>query len=152
MSKRKRAPAPADGGMLQWLLGETCTVAEFFDQYWEKKPLVVRRGAAGKGFYKGLFSRAQMLEIISGSGRPFVYGQDLRVCRYVDGQREDTHAGAADAGAVAAAMDDQASTVQFFQPQRYSDELWKLNAALENSFGNLVGASAYLTPPGSQGP
>ena len=38
------------------------------------------------------------------------------------------------------------ATVQFFQPQRYSENLWKLQASMEEFFGDLCGASAYLTP------
>lgn len=36
-------------------------------------------------------------------------------------------------------------------PQQYCDELWHLNAALEDEFGCLVGANSYITPARSQG-
>jgi hypothetical protein len=42
-------------------------------------------------------------------------------------------------------------TIQFFQPQRFSDMLFRVNASFENEFGTLAGASAYLTPSGTQG-
>lgn len=42
-------------------------------------------------------------------------------------------------------------TVQFYQPQRFADSLYKINAAFEHRLGSLAGASAYLTPPRSQG-
>ncbi len=41
-------------------------------------------------------------------------------------------------------------SVQFYQPQRYIDSLCAVNAALEQYFGCLAGASAYLTPPHAQ--
>lgn len=41
--------------------------------------------------------------------------------------------------------------VQVHQPQRFSDELWRLLAALEGQLGCLVGCNAYLTPAGTQG-
>ena len=40
---------------------------------------------------------------------------------------------------------------QVHQPQRFSDELWRLLAALESQLGCLVGCNAYLTPKGTQG-
>lgn len=40
---------------------------------------------------------------------------------------------------------------QVHQPQRFSDELWRLLAALEARLGCLVGSNAYLTPAGTQG-
>ena len=40
---------------------------------------------------------------------------------------------------------------QFHQPQRFSDDFWRLLAALERQLGCLVGANTYLTPPGTQG-
>lgn len=42
-------------------------------------------------------------------------------------------------------------TVQFFQPQRYSDGLFHINASFEKYFQVLAGASAYLTPKNTQG-
>jgi len=43
------------------------------------------------------------------------------------------------------------SLAQVHQPQRFSDELWRLLAALEGQLGCLVGCNAYLTPAGTQG-
>jgi len=40
---------------------------------------------------------------------------------------------------------------QVHQPQRWEDNAWRLMAALESQLGALVGANAYLTPPGTQG-
>lgn len=42
-------------------------------------------------------------------------------------------------------------TVQFFQPQRFSDGLHHICAGFEFLFGSLAGSSAYLTPPRTQG-
>jgi hypothetical protein len=42
-------------------------------------------------------------------------------------------------------------TLQFHQPQRFSDELWRLLAGLERQLGCLAGCNAYITPPGTQG-
>lgn len=45
----------------------------------------------------------------------------------------------------------QGCTMQVHQPQRFSDPLWRLCAALEAQLGCLVGCNAYITPPGTQG-
>jgi hypothetical protein len=42
-------------------------------------------------------------------------------------------------------------TVQFFQPQRFSDALHSVCAGFEYMFGSLAGSSAYLTPAKTQG-
>lgn len=41
--------------------------------------------------------------------------------------------------------------MQVHQPQRFSDELWRLLAALEGQLGCLVGCNGYNTPAGTQG-
>lgn len=38
-------------------------------------------------------------------------------------------------------------TIQVLHPQQYSEPMWRVNAALENKFGTLVGANVYITPP-----
>jgi len=42
-------------------------------------------------------------------------------------------------------------TIQFHQPQRFHDELWKIQECLETYFSSLVGSNVYMTPGGTQG-
>ena len=42
-------------------------------------------------------------------------------------------------------------TLQFHQPQRFHDELWKIQEMLESLFGCLIGSNIYMTPENSQG-
>ena len=42
-------------------------------------------------------------------------------------------------------------TIQFFQPQRYSNHIHEIISLFENTFGTLCGSSAYMTPPHAQG-
>jgi hypothetical protein len=56
----------------------------------------------------------------------------------------------ADSAALKALHDDEGSTLQLHQPQRFFDPCWHLLAALERQLGCLVGSNAYLTPAGSQ--
>ena len=46
-------------------------------------------------------------------------------------------------------FEDEGCTIQLHQPQRFSDPLWRLIAALEKQLGCLVGANAYHTPAGA---
>lgn len=140
------------------LLGNDMTAATFFNEYWEKKPLIIRRNDSN--FYSNCFDRDQMMDILTTSDRnvdnsavPLLrFAKDLRVCRYIAGKRID----AFENGSVATSEQltsafAEGYTTQFFQPQRYSNKLWEIIADMEASFGTLVGSSAYLTPPGSQG-
>lgn len=44
---------------------------------------------------------------------------------------------------------EEGCTLQWHQPQRWVDGLWRLLAALEAQLGCLVGANAYITPKGA---
>ncbi|XP_027488243.1 ribosomal oxygenase 2-like [Corapipo altera] len=48
-------------------------------------------------------------------------------------------------------FDQKKATIQFHQPQRFKEELWKIQEKLECYFGSLVGSNVYITPQGSQG-
>lgn len=80
------------------------------------------------------------------------YGSDLTICKYVDSVRENFDGDGEDAASrtKVARLFEQGFSCQFYQPQRYVDELFKINAAFEAYFGSLAGASAYLTPPAAQ--
>uniref|UniRef100_UPI003AADB276 ribosomal oxygenase 2 n=1 Tax=Centroberyx gerrardi TaxID=166262 RepID=UPI003AADB276 len=48
-------------------------------------------------------------------------------------------------------FDQNKATIQFHQPQRFKDELWRIQEKLECFFGALVGSNVYITPQESQG-
>ncbi|KAG5284406.1 hypothetical protein AALO_G00026390 [Alosa alosa] len=48
-------------------------------------------------------------------------------------------------------FDQKKATIQFHQPQRFKDELWRIQERLESFFGALVGSNVYITPKASQG-
>lgn len=78
------------------------------------------------------------------------YGKDLTICKYVDETRENYDGEDFASRKKVARLFDKRYSCQFYQPQRYVDELFKINAAFETYFGSLAGASAYLTPPAAQ--
>jgi len=84
-------------------------------------------------------------------GHPLLFGYDLAGTRCIDSQRETRDDEADATKEELAAMLKDGWTIQFHQPQRFDDPLWRLCAALEANLGCLVGANAYITPPGHQG-
>ncbi|OQR93116.1 nucleolar protein [Achlya hypogyna] len=147
--KAKVAKKEADNSpeaLLETILGMSLTA--FQADYFEKKPLVVKDVSP----CAGLFSRQKLLEVLSRD--PLEYSTDLTVTHYKDGQRENYEPeDPTNTLATSKQVEKQLKagySVQFYQPQRYNDELCAVNAALEQTFGCLAGASAYLTPPNAQ--
>ncbi|XP_019617139.1 PREDICTED: bifunctional lysine-specific demethylase and histidyl-hydroxylase MINA-like [Branchiostoma belcheri] len=123
----------------------------FFDEYWEKKPLIAKRNdTALTEEYKALFSRDILKRLLK--KQEIEYIRDVNVCRYVNGRRESLNGtGRATSKQIDKLFDQSRATLQFHQPQRFQDKLWQLCSLLECLFGCLVGANVYMTPPGSQG-
>ncbi|XP_066287399.1 ribosomal oxygenase 2-like isoform X2 [Branchiostoma lanceolatum] len=123
---------------------------QFFDEYWEKKPLIKRNDAAVLEAYKALFSRDILKKLLK--KHDIQYIRDVNVCRYVNGKRESLNGTErATCKQIDKLFDQSKTTLQFHQPQRFQDKLWQLCSLLECLFGCLVGANVYMTPPGSQG-
>jgi hypothetical protein len=78
MSDRSQAPSPAELTLAR-LLGNVSS-STFFAEYWGKKPLLLRRGAAG--FYRNVFSLADIDTLIfAGRFRP----GEFRIARADEG-------------------------------------------------------------------
>ncbi|EQC40247.1 hypothetical protein, variant [Saprolegnia diclina VS20] len=142
----KKVESNTPQGRLEAILG--MSLGAFQAEYFEKKPLLRKNVSP----CAGLFSRQKLLEVLSRD--PLEYGSDLTVTHYKDNQRdnympEDPNDTIATSKQVEKLMK-QGYSVQFYQPQRYNDELCAVNASLEQTFGCLAGASAYLTPPNAQ--
>jgi bifunctional lysine-specific demethylase and histidyl-hydroxylase MINA len=123
----------------------------FFQTYWEKKPVHFDyHGKADNLVNKKVFSKAKLLEILDSHDLPLE--TTLSALQYKDNVRKSWpfESEVANAREVSEAFS-QLQTVQFFQPQRFSDELYRISAGFEHVFGSLAGASAYLTPAHSQG-
>lgn len=132
---------------MESLLGDT-KLADFFSNYWEKKPLVVKRGDSS--FYGNLFGVSTLKEVLKSN--ELEYLSDVNVCRYVNGEKELLNEeGQISPEDVEKLMSVKKATLQFHHPQRYVDDLWKLLERMETYFGSLVGSNIYITPPNSQG-
>lgn len=140
--------APAFGrDVLEWLLAPV-SVDDFFSNYWEKKPLIVKRKKPG--YYGDVFSRALLDHALRTLSLPYVDAVNL--VKYEKGERKDMNgSGRAKADDVWKRFDRQGATLQVRHPQQYCDGLWSLLYAMEKRFECLVGTNVYCTPPGAQG-
>lgn len=135
---------------LAWLVAPL-SAEDFLEQHFERRPLLVRRrGAATAGWYRDLLSTEAIRESLR--LQRLVQGEDLTVTHYDGRQRADRHAAGQRLGPreLAAALE-AGSSVRLLCPQRHHDGVWYLLSALEEAFGCMVGANAYLTPAASQG-
>lgn len=128
------------------LLGEV-KVKKFFDDHWEKKPLVCHR--KDPSFYGSLFSLSTMKEVLQNN--ELLYLADFNVCKFKDGEKEDLNGeGRITEKDVEKLLKDKA-TIQFYHPQRYVDDFWSMLEKLETYFSCLVDSHVYVTPTGAQG-
>nr|XP_033799488.1 ribosomal oxygenase 2 isoform X2 [Geotrypetes seraphini] len=123
---------------------------EFFQDYWEKKPLLIQReDCTVAAVYQVLFQLSDLKELCS---QGIYYGRDLNICRCVNGKKKVLNKeGKVSYGQLKRDFHQKRATIQFHQPQRFKDQLWKLQAQLECFFGSLVGSNVYITPPAAQG-
>ncbi|XP_071402705.1 ribosomal oxygenase 2 [Centroberyx affinis] len=123
---------------------------EFFRDYWEKKPLHLQRAEPGvASYYRSLFRLSDLKGLCS---RGLEYATDLNVCRCVNGKKKVMNKkGRVSYNVLSKDLEQNKATVQFHQPQRFKDELWRIQEKLECFFGALVGSNVYITPQESQG-
>lgn len=123
----------------------------FFNDCWEKNPVHFDMQEKGhKLINSNVFSRKRLMEIIGNNHLSL--DTNLSAVKYTGNVRQSWtfNSDVANPQEVANAFK-KLQTVQFFQPQRFSNDLHRINAGFEFIFGSLAGASAYLTPANSQG-
>jgi hypothetical protein len=101
-------------------------------------------------YVKTLFSLDQLKDIVKSNN--LKYGQDLNLCKLVNNIKKNFNKnGPVKLDHVTKCFDKDSATIQFHQPQRFSDQLWRLIEKFECYFNNLVGSNIYITPDDSQG-
>ncbi|KAG7483604.1 hypothetical protein MATL_G00040160 [Megalops atlanticus] len=125
-------------------------MTEFFQEYWEKKPLLLQRSDPGLStYYRSLFQLSDLKELCS---QGIEYDRDVILCRCVNGKKKVlSKQGRVNHSQLKRDFDQKRVTIQFHQPQRFKDELWRIQEQLECFFGALVGSNVYITPQESQG-
>ncbi|XP_061859187.1 ribosomal oxygenase 2 isoform X2 [Colius striatus] len=122
----------------------------FFREYWEQKPLLIQRNdPVLAAYYQSLFQLSDLEELC---GQGLYYGHDIHTCRSVKGKKKILNKdGKVNYVQLKRDFEHKKATIQFLQPQRFKEELWKIQEKLECYFGSLVGSNVYITPQGSQG-
>ncbi|KAG9351549.1 hypothetical protein JZ751_022800 [Albula glossodonta] len=125
-------------------------VQEFFQEYWEKKPLLLQRSDSTMAtYYRSLFQLSDLKGLCS---QGIKYDRDIILCRCVNGKKKViSKQGLVNHSQLKKDFDQKRATIQFHQPQRFKDELWRIQEQLECFFGALVGSNVYITPQESQG-
>ncbi|CAL8266096.1 unnamed protein product [Merluccius merluccius] len=141
--------ADAPAGLFQSLI-HPMGQDEFFSGFWEKRPLHLQRAdPAAASYYQSLFQLSDM-EAVCAQG--VEYARDLNVCRCVGGKKKVLNrVGRVNYNVLNKDFHQKKATIQFHQPQRFKDELWRIQEKLECFFGTLVGSNVYITPQESQG-
>ena len=127
----------ASEATLGWLLSPL-SVARFFSEYWEQRPLHILRQSPEA--YEGVFS-TKALDSILRSGN-LEFGRSLDLTQYRDGQRRTLSEGK---GKVYAPLVwdhyNQGCSVRLRDPAAHSHSLWRLCSVLQEAFGSFVGAN-----------
>ncbi|XP_034540170.1 ribosomal oxygenase 2 isoform X2 [Notolabrus celidotus] len=140
-----QSPADLFSSLLQPLDSET-----FFREFWEKKPIHLQRSDPSLvSYYKSLFQLSDLQALCS---QGLQYYTDVNVVRCIKGQKKDLNQeGRVKHSVLNKNLVQNKATIQFHQPQRFKDELWRIQEKLECFFGTLVGSNVYITPEESQG-
>ena len=164
--------------LLTWMI-HPITPKQFFEDYWEKNPLVIKR--KDPEYYAGLFSEGavrdriaqQKLEkrkedVAQDYDTRMVYGRDVNLAKFnpktkkkdiynklgQQTQNADGSISYAEVCVKTAEYDTalkQGVSAQVMHPQRWYDPVWALLADLEKTFGAVFGSNAYITPADSRG-
>ncbi|CAK4086749.1 unnamed protein product [Aphanomyces euteiches] len=130
----------------QWLIYPV-TVEDFYANYWERKPLHIKRHY--DSYYDGWFSRQEIERMLK--EHTLEYGEDIDLTKYVNETRTTLNpTGSAYPKTVWKHFDDGCS-VRLLCPQKFSDKMWKMLSILEEEWGCMAGSNTYLTPKGTQG-
>ena len=136
-------------GALQWLLGGDISVTRFFDEHWERAPLLVQRGDAH--YFDSAFAVSNESFFSRVEEGKIRHGHNVHWSRYNEGVRRNRNLVGRVTPKVAQRLFTQGFTAQWFAPQHVDAKLGHLIRRLEGEFLSLVGCSAYLTPRSAQG-
>eukprot|EP00698_Gefionella_okellyi_P014945 TRINITY_DN4177_c0_g2_i1.p1 TRINITY_DN4177_c0_g2~~TRINITY_DN4177_c0_g2_i1.p1 ORF type:complete len:500 (-),score=120.33 TRINITY_DN4177_c0_g2_i1:105-1604(-) len=134
--------------IFEWLIAPV-TSDEFYEKYFEKRPLIIKRKKAT--YYDGWFSTKEIEAVLR--EREIMYGKDIDVTRYKKGERHtyNKEGERAKFEDVWRKFKDNKCSVRVLRPQEYSDSVWQLLSCLEEHWGSGAGSNSYLTPAGAQG-
>ncbi|KAM9316157.1 ribosomal oxygenase 1 [Gastrophryne carolinensis] len=132
--------------LFEWLLSPV-KPEEFFQDLWEKRPVLIKRH--NTSYYEGLFSTSEFDRILRQDNVQF--GVNLDVTSYSDGVRETHNPPGRALPLVVWDYYKNGCSLRLLNPQAFSVTVWNVLSILQELFGSMVGANTYLTPPATQG-
>jgi len=122
-------------------------VKEFFSNYWEKKPMLIRRQSPA--YNEAWFSCAEFDTILRQHNLEFTTNID--VTTYVNEIKQNHNQEGRAFAPLVWDFFQQGCSIRLLNPQTYSRNCWQYLSTLQELFGTCVGANVYLTPAGTQG-
>ncbi|XP_066532221.1 ribosomal oxygenase 1 [Hoplias malabaricus] len=132
--------------LFQWLIYPH-QAKTFFRDYWEKKPLLIKR--QNPEYYQGLFSTAEFDSILRNDD--VQYGVNLDVTSYANDQRETHNPPGRALPYTVWDFYENGCSLRMLNPQAFSSTVWNVLSILQEKFGSMAGSNVYLTPAGTQG-
>ncbi|XP_012259857.2 ribosomal oxygenase 1 [Athalia rosae] len=132
--------------LFKWLISPL-PLETFYRTSWEIAPLYIKRNTPE--YYKHVMSTPMIDSILRKYYLQFTKNVD--VTSYSDGKRETHNPIGRALPSVVWDYYMNGCSVRLLNPQTFIPKLHVLNATLQEYFGCLVGANAYLTPPNTQG-
>ncbi|CAM6118471.1 unnamed protein product [Calypogeia fissa] len=131
----------------QWLI-LPLTTARFHEQFWEKRPFLIRR-PRNRNLYEGWFEKEDIETLFE--KETLRYGLNVDVTKYKDGARANFSTESAAKASQVWKKFAKGWSVRILHPQRWSNSVFLLLSAFERYWGCQAGCNAYLTPAKSQG-
>lgn len=106
-------------------------VEDFFQGYWERKPLVIRRHTSD--YFMGWYGKQQIEDWIR-QAKPH-YGRDVDMTIYQDGERRTLNKEGVLPEREAWKMFSQGCSLRVLRPQEHAESMWLMLELLEEFFG-----------------
>lgn len=132
---------------LEWVI-HPITTERFFQEYWEKKPLVIGRECAE--YYRSLLSLDEIDRVLTTLDLHYPNVILKNAAREVSSEDYTVHGGSLDVAKVYQLFA-EGSTVTLAYLDTAIPSLTTLCRGLEAEFSHPFQANVYLTPPGNQG-
>lgn len=123
------------------------TLEKFMEKHWERKYLHVKR--FDPTFYAGLMSVKTIDTILKEND--IEYKKNIDITSYVDGERTTKNPDGRAKSSEVWDFYEQGCSIRILNPQTYIEEIYKLDATIQEYFHCMTGTNVYLTPPNSQG-
>lgn len=121
----------------EWLIAPV-TSEEFFRDYFEKKPLIIKRNRAD--YYKGWYSKADIEKLLR--EQQVKTGRDLDITNYVNGERKTyEYDGRVDPAVAWRKYEQERCSLRVLCPQEYCDSVSEMLALLEEHWGMCFSCS-----------